>query len=60
MKMLQNSAQTLPLFVGKVGEKTPPLCGAIPAERNYVAKVENAFCSHFYDINNVDNRLVIW
>ncbi|KAL1513566.1 hypothetical protein ABEB36_002963 [Hypothenemus hampei] len=39
MKMLQNTAQTLPLFVGKIGEKAPPLCGAIPAERNYVAKV---------------------
>lgn len=39
MKMLFNSAQTLPLFVGKVGEKPPPLCGAIPAEPGYVAKV---------------------
>ncbi|KAF7270814.1 SAGA-associated factor 29 isoform X1 [Rhynchophorus ferrugineus] len=39
IKMLLSSAQTLPLFVGKVGEKAPPLCGAIPAERNYVAKV---------------------
>lgn len=60
MKMLQNSAQTLPLFVGKVGEKTPPLCGAIPAERNYVAKVQNTFNSHFYDSSNVVYRLVIW
>lgn len=39
MKMLLNSAQTLPLFVGKIGEKPPPLCGAIPAESNYYAKV---------------------
>ncbi|KAH1015060.1 SAGA-associated factor 29 [Dendroctonus ponderosae] len=39
MKMLQSSAQTLPLFVGKLGEKAPPLCGAIPAERSYIAKV---------------------
>lgn len=38
MKMLLSSAQTLPLFVGKVGEKAPPLCGAVPADRNYVAK----------------------
>lgn len=39
IKMLLNSAQTLPLFVGKVGEKPPPLCGAIPADSSYTAKV---------------------
>ncbi|KAJ8877270.1 hypothetical protein PR048_021724 [Dryococelus australis] len=39
MKMLHNSAQTLPLFVSKLGEKPPPLCGAIPAEPTYIAKV---------------------
>jgi len=39
MKMLLSSAQTLPLFVSKIGEKPPPLCGAIPAEPNYYAKV---------------------
>lgn len=39
MKMVMSSAQTLPLFVSKIGEKPPPLCGAIPAESNYVAKV---------------------
>lgn len=39
MKMLQSTAQTLPLFVGKLGEKPPSLCGAIPADSNYVAKV---------------------
>lgn len=38
MKMLQMSAQTLPLFVSKPGEKVPPLCGAVPAESNYIAK----------------------
>lgn len=38
MKMLQISAQTLPLFVSKAGEKIPPLCGSIPADNNYVAK----------------------
>lgn len=39
MKMLQVSAQTLPLFVSKVGEKIPPLCGAVQADSNYyVAK----------------------
>lgn len=39
MKMLQSTAQTLPLFVGKANEKPPPLCGAIPADGNYIAKV---------------------
>lgn len=38
MKMLQISAQTLPLFVSKPGEKAPPLCGAIPHENSYIAK----------------------
>lgn len=39
MKMLQSSAQTLPLWVGKPGEKAPSLCGAVPMEASYVAKV---------------------
>lgn len=38
MNMFQITAQTLPLFVSKPGEKVPPLCGAIPAESNYIAK----------------------
>jgi methyl coenzyme M reductase subunit D len=42
MKMLQSSAQTLPLWVGKMGEKAPPLCGAVPAEPTYGAKVDHA------------------
>lgn len=38
MKMLQISAQTLPLFVSKLDEKTPPLVGCIPADSSYIAK----------------------
>lgn len=38
MKMLQISAQTLPLYVSKPDEKTPPLVGAILADSSYVAK----------------------
>lgn len=45
MKMLSSSAQTLPLYVGKLGEKPPPLCGAIPADPNYIAKVSISFTS---------------
>ncbi|KAK0174355.1 hypothetical protein PV327_010137 [Microctonus hyperodae] len=40
MKMLQSTAATLPLYVGKTqGVKAPPLCGAIAAESTYVAKM---------------------
>ncbi|XP_077996014.1 SAGA-associated factor 29-like [Glandiceps talaboti] len=38
MTMLQQSALTLPLWIGKPGESPPPLCGAISAESNYLAK----------------------
>ncbi|XP_035906764.1 SAGA-associated factor 29 [Anopheles stephensi] len=38
MKMLQISAQTLPLFVSKPGEKIPHLCGSISADSSYIAK----------------------
>ncbi|XP_008548731.1 SAGA-associated factor 29 [Microplitis demolitor] len=40
MKMLQSTAATLPLYVGKTpGAKAPALCGAVPAESTYVAKM---------------------
>lgn len=38
MTMLQQNALTLPLWIGKPGEKPPPLCGAIPAEPHYICK----------------------
>lgn len=38
MKMLLSAAQTLPLHVGRPGERAPPLCGAIPADPAYVAR----------------------
>lgn len=53
--MLLTEAQTLPLFVGKVGEKPPPLCGAIPADSSYTAKVKMCLDIHFY----ADNLTVI-
>jgi len=37
MKMLANSAQTIPLWVGQEGEQPPQLCGAVQADQNYVA-----------------------
>nr|CAB3228129.1 SAGA-associated factor 29 homolog [Phallusia mammillata] len=38
MSMLQKSAQTLPLWIGKPHEKVPYLCGAISASVDYIAK----------------------
>ncbi|MBZ3890356.1 SAGA-associated factor 29-like protein [Sciurus carolinensis] len=38
MTLLQQSAMTLPLWIRKPGDKPPPLCGAIPASGDYVAK----------------------
>lgn len=38
MTILQQNAVTLPLWVSKPGEKPPPLCGAMPADNNYIAK----------------------
>ncbi|KAG9350011.1 hypothetical protein JZ751_026364 [Albula glossodonta] len=38
MTLLQQSAMTLPLWIGKPGDSPPPLCGAMPASSDYVAK----------------------
>ncbi|XP_054310456.2 collagen, type I, alpha 1b-like [Pongo pygmaeus] len=38
MTLLQQSAMTLPLWIGKPGDKPPPLCGAIPASGDYVTR----------------------
>lgn len=38
MKMLHNTAQTLPLWVGVEDEDPPPLSGAIPADASYQAR----------------------
>ncbi|XP_013782250.1 SAGA-associated factor 29-like [Limulus polyphemus] len=45
MKMLQQNALTLPLWIPKDDEKPPPLCGAVPAEPNYVAKAGDMVAS---------------
>jgi SAGA-associated factor 29 len=38
MKMVHSLARTLPLFISKLGEKAPPLCGSIPADPDTVSK----------------------
>lgn len=48
MKMLATSAQTIPLWVGREGEDPPPLCGAIPAEANYVAQTGKEQLKGYY------------
>ncbi|GBP22711.1 SAGA-associated factor 29 [Eumeta japonica] len=42
MKMLLSAAQTLPLYVGRVGERAPPLCGAVPADAGHIARPGDA------------------
>lgn len=41
MSQLQQNATTLPLWVSKPGESPPPLCGAVPADSNYVSQPED-------------------
>lgn len=42
MKMLLTAAQTLPLHVGRPGERAPQLCGAVPADAGHVARAGDA------------------
>lgn len=42
MKMLLTAAQTLPLYVGRAGERAPPLCGAVAADAGHVARAGDA------------------
>lgn len=58
MKMVQMSAQTLPLFVSKPGEKVPPLCGAIPAENNYIAKVGDNVAALVKGVEDEENWIL--
>ncbi|ALC41665.1 Sgf29 [Drosophila busckii] len=58
MKMVQLSAQTLPLFVGKPGERAPALCGAIPADSSYVAKVGDNVAALAKGIDDEENWIL--
>lgn len=42
MVLLQQSANTLPLWIGKLGENPPALCGAIPEENGYTPAAHDA------------------
>ncbi|CAH0551360.1 unnamed protein product [Brassicogethes aeneus] len=58
MKMLWSSARTLPLFVSKPGESPPPLCGAIPADPNYIAKIGDMVAALVKGDDNEDNCIL--
>ncbi|XP_037954815.1 SAGA-associated factor 29-like [Teleopsis dalmanni] len=58
MKMVQISAQTLPLFVSKPGEKVPPLCGAIPADSSYIAKVGDNVAALVKSVDEEENWIL--
>lgn len=58
MKMVQISAQTLPLFVSKPGEKVPSLCGAIPAESHYIAKVGDNVAALVKGVEDEENWIL--
>ncbi|XP_031553216.1 SAGA-associated factor 29-like [Actinia tenebrosa] len=38
MTMLQQAASHLPMMIGKASESSPPLCGAVQADSNYIAQ----------------------
>lgn len=58
MKMLEVSAQTLPLFVSKVGERIPPLCGAIPADSSYIAKAGDMVAALVINVEDEENWIL--
>lgn len=58
MKMVQISAQTLPLYVSKPGEKVPSLCGAISAENHYIAKVGDNVAALVKGVEDEENWIL--
>ncbi|VDP05326.1 unnamed protein product [Soboliphyme baturini] len=58
MLLLQNAADTLPLWIGSLGEKPPSLCGAIPAEPNYVCKQGDLVAARVKSSEGDDNWIL--
>nr|KAF6442251.1 SAGA complex associated factor 29 [Rousettus aegyptiacus] len=56
MTLLQQSAMTLPLWIGKPGDKPPPLCGAIPASGDYVAKPGDKVAARVKAVDGDEHR----
>lgn len=59
LDLLQRDAKTLPLFVSRYGEVPPPLCGAVPAENNYISKaIHHLFFFIIEEIKGNNNIIV--
>lgn len=58
MKMLQQNALTLPLWIGKLGEKPPPLCGAVPADANYISRVGDLVAALVKGVDGDENWIL--
>lgn len=56
--MLQITAQTLPLFVSKPGEKAPPLCGCTAADSSYIAKPGDMVAALVKGVDDEDNWIL--
>jgi len=58
MLMLQQSAVTLPLFIGDPGESPPPLCGAVPAGADYIAKPNDKVAARVKSSDGEENWIL--
>ncbi|KAK3576130.1 hypothetical protein CHS0354_043098 [Potamilus streckersoni] len=58
MSMLQQNAVTLPLWVSKPGERPPPLCGAVAADNNYVAKPGDKVAARVQSLDGEENWIL--
>lgn len=59
MKMLQVSAQTLPLWTGSPESKAPPLCGAIPPDPSYIAKPGDMVAALAKNVEGHEDRWIL-
>lgn len=58
MKMLQNTAQTLPLWIGSPGEEPPELCGAVQADPSYAAKAGDMVAALYRGSDGEENWIL--
>ncbi|PIK38341.1 putative SAGA-associated factor 29-like isoform X1 [Apostichopus japonicus] len=58
MNLLQQAAATLPLFIPKLGERPPPLCGAISAENSYIAKMGDLVAARVKERDGDENWIL--
>ncbi|KAL8565909.1 hypothetical protein ACOMHN_000486 [Nucella lapillus] len=58
MTLLQQNATTLPLWVSKPGEKPPPLCGAVPADSNYVCNKNDKIAARVKSTEGEENWIL--